>query len=59
MNCLSRHNMDDISALYNFLVEVQKDHGMATEALDAVIAELERGGTIGEATWYACCEWDL
>lgn len=57
--CLSRHRMEDIAKLVGWLLSVEKSVGMSVEAMDAVIAELERGGSIDEAMWFATCEWDL
>ena len=57
--CLSGFKMDEIAELYAFLENIQEEHGLAVEALDAILCSVRRGESLIEARWFATCEWDL
>jgi len=55
----SGHEGMELRGVFEWLVEVDKDHGMAVEALDAFLGNYKETGNLAESVWFSNCEWDL
>ena len=55
----SSQSAKQLRFVVNWLANIDKEHGLGVEALDAFLGEYVTSQNLDKAVWHATCEWDL
>jgi hypothetical protein len=55
----SGHTEKELRFVVDWLANIDKEHGLGNEALDAFLSEYLISKDWDKAIWFANCEWDL